>query len=79
MESVKVYLNEISKLKEYLSIVEKSSDMLYATDASGCKVNAKGILGLMSLDLREPITLLTEDDNVSPIELFPEIRRFVVN
>jgi phosphotransferase system HPr-like phosphotransfer protein len=63
---VKVSLNEVSKVKEFVSDISKL-DINVSLVSGGYKVNAKSILGVFSLDLSKPVSVITESTNPSDI------------
>ena len=75
MKKVKINLNSISAVKEFVGIV-----MLYDFDVdlvSGrYAVDAKSIMGIFSLDLGNPIQLVAHTDDVG--DFFDKIKPFIV-
>ena len=76
MKKVKINLNSISAVKEFVGIV-----MLYDFDVdlvSGrYAVDAKSIMGIFSLDLGNPIQLVAHTEDVG--DFFDKIKAFIVD
>ena len=76
MKKVKINLNSISAVKEFVGIV-----MLYDFDVdlvSGrYAVDAKSIMGIFSLDLGNPIQLVAHTEDVG--DFFDKISAFIVD
>lgn len=66
---MKVLLNNINTLKKVVNICNKYVDDVYATK-DGYVVNAKSILGLLSLDLSEEVELTIDTYKDSTITNF---------
>ena len=74
MKKVKIKLESIAAVKEFVSVV-----MLYEFDmdlVSGrYAVDAKSIMGIFSLDLSNPITLVVHTEE--PGDFFEKIKGFI--
>ena len=44
MQTISIMLGDFSDIKDYLAIVEKCPNMVYARDKAGREINAKGII-----------------------------------
>ena len=72
---MKVLLNNINTLKKVVNICNKYVDNIYATK-DNYVVNAKSILGLLSLDLSEEVELTIDTYKDSTItNFYKEIRK----
>lgn len=72
---MKVLLNNINTLKKVVNICNKYVDDIYATK-DNYVVNAKSILGLLSLDLSEEVELTIDTYKDSTItNFYKEIRK----
>ena len=75
MKKVKISLDSIQAVKDFVSIV-----MMYDFDVdltSGIyAVDAKSIMGIFSLDLSNPIQLTAHTDDAD--KFFGEIKKFIV-
>lgn len=75
MQKVKISLDSIQAVKDFVSIV-----MMYDFDVdltSGrYAVDAKSIMGIFSLDLSSPIQLTAHTDNAD--KFFDEIKQFII-
>lgn len=76
MVSVKVLLNSLEKVKAFVSIVGKfDADMQMVSDKY--VVDAKSIMGLFSMNLLEPMTLVIKADNPACVNVLDDIRPYV--
>ena len=66
---MKVKSNEIDKIKEVCSVCNQFVDNVYANSGE-YRVNAKSILGLLSLDLSQEIELVIDSYKDSTISNF---------
>jgi len=63
MKSLDIVLNSIDRIKELIEITSKfDCDIDLVSD--GYIVNAKSILGVLSLDLKKDLVLNIHDDNI---------------
>ena len=76
MVSVKVLLNSLEKVKDFVSIVGKfGADMQMVSGKYS--VDAKSIMGLFSMNLLEPMTLVIKADNSVCTNVLYDIRSYV--
>ena len=78
MVKVTVILNEIDKLKDFVNEVSKF-DMDFDAVRGRYVIDAKSIMGMMSLDLSKPVNVIvrSKTDDESEIEKILEIlKRF---
>lgn len=76
MVSVSVLLNSLEKVKDFVSIVGKfDADMQMVSDKY--VVDAKSIMGLFSMNLLEPMTLVIKADNPVCTNVLYDIRPYV--
>ena len=76
MTKTKVMLDSINAVKKFVSIVsmcEYDVDLVSGRYA----VDAKSIMGIFSLDLSSPITLVAHTDDAG--KFFDEIKEFIVD
>ena len=81
MNTAIVLLNEVSKLEEFVKITERCPVAVYATDSNPedeSVVNAKGMLGLLSINVKEPITIFTKKVDEDSERYFDSIAKFIV-
>lgn len=81
MNTAIVLLNEVSKLEEFVKITERCPVAVYATDSNPedeSVVNAKGMLGLLSINVKEPITVFTKKVDEDSERYFDSIAKFIV-
>ena len=73
MKSVRISLQMASKVKAFVSVVQKYS---YEIDLRSDRyvVDAKSILGIFSLDLSKPIVVEIHSDNCD--DLLNELKQF---
>jgi len=76
MASVNIRLKEINDVYKLVNILV-GFDGDVDLESGRYKVDGKSILGIFSLDLREPIKLTYADDG-SADELFEQIKPFIV-
>lgn len=74
MNEVTIYINNISDITTFLHIASKSKHTLTLC-SNRYKVDAKSLLGLLSLNLSEPITL--KFDEIEP-NVLEEIKKYKV-
>lgn len=78
MREIKVFLDEIDKVKEFVSIVSRFDADMDLT--SGRYVaDAKSIMGIFSMDLSKPLTLKIHADGGDTEEVISALGRFIVN
>ena len=76
MVSVRVLLNSLEKVKSFVSIVGKfDADMEIVSGKY--IVDAKSIMGLFSMNLLEPMTLVIKADNPACVNVLDDIRPYV--
>ena len=76
MVSVRVLLNSLEKVKSFVSIVGKfDADVQMVSDKY--IVDAKSIMGLFSMNLLEPMTLVIKADNSVCVNVLDDIRPYV--
>lgn len=75
MQEVKIMLNNIQDIREFVNEVVLLD---YEVDLSQGRylINAKSIMGIFSLDLLTPITLIARTDKADAF--FTKIQRFIV-
>lgn len=78
MQTISIMLGDFSDVKDYLAIVEKCPNMIYARDKAGREVNAKGIIGLMSLDRSNPIDIFCKNCDITSLAVSEELGRYKV-
>lgn len=69
--NMKVKINDINKIKQVCKICNQFVDNVYA-ESGNYRVNAKSILGLLSLDLSQEIELVIDSYKDSTISNFVE-------
>lgn len=69
--TVTIYLNEISKLYDLVNTT-KSFDARIEATSDGYDIDAKSILGLLSLNLSKPIDLFIDTDDEAELDRFVE-------
>lgn len=75
MKNVKILLPNINSVREFVNIACKySGDMVIKSNEY--IINAKSIIGILSLDLSEPINLSIEDENCD--DFIKNIRKYLV-
>ena len=75
MKTVKISLNSIDKVKSFVNDVTKF-DSDFDLVSGRYVIDAKSIMGIFSLDLLSPITLIAHTDNADA--LFERIAKFTV-
>ena len=75
MKSIKISLNTIADIRDFVNIVAKS-DTEIDLQSGRYVVDGKSIMGIFSLDLLSPITLTAHSDDTD--ELFASLDRFIV-
>ena len=81
MNTARVLLNEVSKLEEFVKITERCPIAVYATGSNPedeSVVNAKGMFGLLSINVKEPITVFTRKTDEDSERYFDSIAKFIV-
>lgn len=77
MKELKVMLNSIEDVKEFVGLTNKcgfDSDLISGRYA----VDAKSIMGIFSLDLSKPLDLRVHSDSSEADELLEDIAKFAV-
>ena len=76
MKEIKIKLTNVADIREFVNVVIL---MDYEIDLvqSRYTIDAKSIMGIFSLDLLSPITLVAHTDD--PALLFEKIAKFAVN
>lgn len=66
MTEVKILINSIDKVKNFVNILSKFKDTEFDVVSGRYVVNAKSAMGLFSLDITVPMDLqiMTEDEDV---------------
>ena len=66
MTEVKILINSIDKVKNFVNILSKFKDIEFDVVSGRYVVNAKSAMGLFSLDITVPMDLqiMTEDEDV---------------
>lgn len=75
MRRMKVMLNSIEEVKEFVAITNSFSfecDLVSGRYA----VDAKSIMGIFSLDLAKPLDFVVHEDGAKVQELFDEVEKF---
>ena len=76
MISVRVLLNSLEKVKNFVSIVNKfDAEIQIVSDTY--IIDAKSIMGLFSMNLLEPMTLVIKADNSACVNVLDDIRPYV--
>lgn len=75
MKSVKVLLNDIEKVKEFVHLIEKSENSCEIGDGNYF-VDARSIIGIFSLDTSKQLELKFSDEKEST--LLAAIDKFVI-
>ncbi len=75
MRSYQVKLHSVEEVKELVNIVSKYGYDV-ALERDGYKVDAKSIMGVLSLGLDETLTLIVDTDNV--VALKNELSKLLV-
>ncbi len=57
---MKVYINDVTKVKKVCDVCSKYADEVFAVSEKGYRVNAKSLMGLLSLDLSKEIELIID-------------------
>ena len=74
MLTVKVRVNSISRLKKFISIVDRHSFDMWAKDES-LRVPVNRTIAFFSLDLKNPITIETDDTSEEAKLVFDELSK----
>lgn len=78
MKELKVMLDSIEAVKEFVALTNKysfESDLVSGRYA----VDAKSIMGIFSLDLSKPLGMVIHSDGEQAEELFEAVSKFAVN
>ncbi|MCT4598784.1 MAG: HPr family phosphocarrier protein [Vallitalea sp.] len=76
MKTIKVTLNSIDKVKNFVNFVSKF-DSDFDLVSGRYVIDAKSIMGIFSLDLSKPIELTIHDDNAYK-EVAETLKEFIV-
>ena len=76
MQTIKVSLNSIEKVKVFVNSVSKY-DSDFDLISGRYVIDAKSIMGIFSLDLSKPIELSIHDDSVAD-EVIDSLKDFII-
>ncbi|NLJ16461.1 MAG: HPr family phosphocarrier protein [Clostridiales bacterium] len=76
MKNVRVLLNNVEKVKDFVDLIEKSGAMCEIGDGNYF-VDARSIIGIFSLDTSKPLDLKIDGNSFDT--LVEKINKYVVN
>lgn len=77
MVKLTLNLNSVEKVKEFINIISKESDDYDLTAGGRYIVDAKSIMGIFSLNLSSPLTLLSKGGN--QVDMENKLYKFMCN
>ncbi len=78
MQKVIINLNEVGKVKSFVNIIQKfPCDCDITSSSRRYVIDAKSIMGIFSLNLSEPLTLIIYNDGPLADEIIAEIKEFI--
>lgn len=80
MKTIKINLNTIDKVKEFVNIIGKfSCEADLVTENSRYVIDAKSIMGIFSLDISKNLNLMIHEDSPETLtQIEMAIERFIV-
>ena len=76
MKTIKISLNSIDKVKTFVNVINRF-DAEFDLVSGRYVIDAKSIMGIFSLDISKPITMVAQTDNADA--LMEDISEFIVS
>ena len=74
-----IFLNDLEHVKEFVAITAKYDQLKINLISDIYTIDAHSLIGIISLDIKNPITLEVPDDIVPPEEFIEDIKPFIYN
>lgn len=77
MYTNQIIIESLSDAKNFVNVMGKYNDLKIFLYSNHYKIDAHSIMGVISVDMSEPILLEVEDDNISD-DFLQDIKTFLV-
>ena len=77
MKQVKVLLNEVDRIVEFVNILERAN--VNADLGQGnIKIDARSMIGVMTMDTKNPVTLMINENDEKADMVLEKIKSYIV-